>query len=874
MMEINLNDKEWELKGFWPWVPCKGTSMEIGNELMGVTEWLPATVPGGVHQDLYKAGLINNPYVDLNSLHCEWVENRWWVYRTQFQKPIIEPGDKVEIVFMGLDYEAIISMNGTLLGEHAGMYEPAVYDITELLGERDMVELQIVLKQAPDEMGQIGKTSETFTQKSRFNYKWDFSTRLVNVGIWDDVLLRVSKGYSLEEIALHSDVTTDGHGVIRVAAGVRNHHAGDSAETLDYADVRAELEVTGPNGDFVNSIQVVLDKDGFQFDIPVPTPQLWYPNGYGEQPLYQVTIRLLQDNKLLDQRVHHTGIRKLEYRQNEGSPVDALPYTFVVNGVPIYIQGANLTPLDHLYGNVTRERYEWMVHLAKQVNLNMLRIWGGGVIEKTYLYDLCDRHGIMIWQEFIQSSSGIDNKPSQKPSFLELLHKNAVAALKTRRNHVSLTVWSGGNELMSEPNRPSTYEDSNLSHLKSLVEQYDPQRLFLPTSASGPVQYITREKGVSHDVHGHWKYEGNPNHYSLYGEADHLFHSEFGVDGVSGVKSLRKFLSLQHLTPVSMRDNLVWRHHGEWWDTYDRDAELFGHFESLSQFSDASQWMQAEGLRFILEANRRRQFQNSGSIIWQLNEPWPNASCTNLVDYYMEPKMAYYWTRNAFRHCHASLDYRSLNAAAGEWMEAGIYLHQASESCEVAVEVWDTRGSLLFSQLFDTVLQNASVTKLGNVRFVVPHTYNGLFIVRLGVTQMNQVTEYNDYFFSTNDQEIYRSALQLEGAQLNVQAQDEWSYESLPGGEIGSVLVRSYMVTNEGHEAALHVRPEERTDVYWTSADDAFFTLLPGESRQVKVTCTKRNGELFVAENSASAAHQWPDIVFTSFGSIQASDKP
>ena len=253
--------------------------------------------------------------------------------------------------------------------------------------------------------------------------------------------------------------------------------------------------------------------------------------------------------------------------------------------------------------------------------------------------------GFLVWQEFIQSSSGIDNIPSQQPRFLELLAEAATHAVKTKRHHVSLTIWSGGNELTDKNGVPATYEDPNIAMLKRIVQEHDPQRLFLPTSASGPREFLSdtpENKGRNHDVHGHWVYLGIEKHYKFYGASDSLLHSEFGVDGCSAVKSLKKFLSPANLKPCSMKENLVWRHHGEWWDVYDRQRELFGENIDLKTFALGSQWVQAEGLRFIVEANRRRQWRNSGSIIWQFNEPWPNVSCTSLVDYCFEPKMAYY----------------------------------------------------------------------------------------------------------------------------------------------------------------------------------------------------------------------------------------
>jgi len=858
-MELSFREYQWFVKGFWPWVPVKGSSMEIGHELMGVTEWLPATVPGGVHQDLYQAGLIDHPYRDMNSRECEWVENRWWVYKTMFERPAL-CGSKVELVFKGLDYEAIVYLNHQWLGEHKGMYHPAVFDITEWMDRHDSFELLVVLKQAPDEMAQIGKTSETFTQKSRFNYKWDFSTRLVNVGIWDDVVLRVHQACSLENVQVSTDVD-QGAGLLHVSAEV----VCQAGEADAAAEWLLSARVLDPEGRVVATAVELLRAPAAAaaFEWNIPSPRLWYPNGYGDQPLYCVELKLLHGSAELDCYSCYTGIRKLEYVANEGSPEDALPYTFVINGKKIYIRGVNITPLDHLYGNVTESRYDWIVHLAKEAHVNMIRVWGGGIIEKPYFYELCDRHGIMIWQEFIQSSSGVDNIPSKRPEFLELLTRTAVEALRTRRNHVSLTVWSGGNELMSAANQPSTYEDENLAMLKELVAKWDPQRMFLPTSASGPVQYITADKGVSHDVHGHWKYQGNPQHYGLYGQADHLFHSEFGVDGVSALKSLRKFLSPAHRMPVSMADSLVWRHHGEWWDTYERDLHMFGRLDELATFVDCSQWIQAEGLRFILEANLRRQFRNSGSIVWQLNEPWPNASCTNLVDYYKEPKMAYYWVKKAFAPNHVSLDYGKLDYSVGETFDAAVYVHRNGDAAlaKVEAQVLDSRGVVLFAQALEGVTASNRSALAGALTFEVPATAEGLFFIRLKLEIAAAQAVENLYIFSTAAAAapVYGAALGLGPAKLDVQALGDWrpgEGMGLHGGD--EVVSKRFRVKNEGAAVALFVHPEEQTDRYWMAADRAYDTLFPGEELDIEVTCAARSGEVFGDPQARAASPFWP----------------
>lgn len=871
--EYSLSQMTWELKGFWPWVPVKGTSMEIGNELLGVTEWMLATVPGGVHYDLYRAGWIDNPYQDMNSLQCEWVENRWWVYRTCFEwKDLYLQTDTVatELICQGLDYEALIYWNGQYLGEHIGMYEPAVFDITEQLQQSERVELLIVLKHPPDEMGQIGKTSATFTQKSRFNYKWDFSTRLINIGIWDDIVLQSYHHYSLQDIQVQTGLTEQDEGWINIAGEIKQHGTNEQA-------VHIEIAILDPVGTQVVQLKYDLTATDPTFDIQslIVDPQLWYPNGYGDQPLYTIEIKLLQQNSVCDLHQCRIGIRQMEYVSNEGSPTDALPYTVRINGRKIYIRGANITPLDHLYGNVNDRRYEWLIHLAKEANMNMLRIWGGGIIEKSILYELCDIHGIMIWQEFIQSSSGIDNTPSQRPEFLDLLQRNAISALKRRRNHTSLTIWSGGNELMSAPNIPSTYDDHNLALLQQLVQQYDPQRMFLPTSASGPVQYITHEKGVSHDVHGHWKYEGNPQHYVLYGEADHLFHSEFGVDGLSHVRSLHKFLSEPYRQPTSMEDSLVWRHHGEWWDTYSRDSELFGSLDTLESFVDCSQWIQAEGLRFILDSNRSRQFNNSGSLVWQLNEPWPNVTCTNLVDYYNEVKMAYYWVKEAYAPFRASIDYRSLHYVVGENVEFPLRVvsNHASRDFTINMQLLDSTGQMLqHHSIVGTTNSDHAITPT-IFCCEIPQTADQLFYIRVQSVCGDESIADNIYPFSTRQQSIYAPALDQANVDLVVEAHDDWIHSSLSGYKHTSFWKREYTVTNQGNTVALHMYPYESTDRFWMTASEGYFTLFPGESKQIVVTCCNQAAELFPADRSIlytadddqNEQISQPQIAFASF---------
>ncbi|WP_130858976.1 glycoside hydrolase family 2 protein [Gracilibacillus phocaeensis] len=865
-MEITLKEYDWKLKGFYPWVPILSNSLETGLSLKGVTNWLPATMPGGVHYDLYRAGVINHPHNNVNSLTSEWVENRWWLYETQIPCSEIQ-GETVELVCKGLDYRARIFINDELLGIHEGMFHPAVFNVTEMVKVAESLKVHILFEHAPDEMGQIGKTSMTHTQKSRFNYKWDFSARLVNIGIWDDIFIRTSKGLRIDNLYMTSDFQ-QAKGVIRVSASVKNLGLDEAI----LPTMRWISRITDPEGQLVSTEEqnVVSGQLKYNFEIYIDEPLLWYPNGHGRQPLYFVELLLIdQHGVVYDEQTQMMGIRSLDYVTNLDSPKDALPYTFVINGKKIYIKGVNITPLDLLYGNVTNEQYEWFVYLMKKANINLVRVWGGGIIEKPLFYELCDRHGIMIWQEFIQSSSGVDSVPSKSVEFLELLEKSAVSALKERRNHVSLTVWSGGNELTDEKGNPASYKDDNIALLKHLVEHYDPSRLFLPTSASGPVEFVTLTKGVSHDVHGNWKYLGNPDHYELYGNVDHLFHSEFGVDGMSSLKSIKKFLSEDILTPRSMSDDLIWRHHGEWWDTLERDQKMFGDIYIINTFIKTSQWIQAEGLRYIVEANRRRQFRNSGSIIWQLNEPFPNVSSTSLVDYYGEIKMSYYWIRKAFAPVHVSMNYQKLDYKIGESFNGEIYVHSDSMNEEVQVKavVLDIYGEIYVEHILTEQMGMEQTNAVGRINFSVSDYPKNLFFIRVDVTSASGVQGENMYIFSTKRQQIYSSALQLQEGDLEVLPLTEWEVvqDPLTVGN-NQTVERTYLVQNIGKEVLLHIHAEEKTNDFWMESDWNYETLFPTERRQMRVRCRRKQGGGFLAEDRANSDKevQQPLVHFTS----------
>lgn len=713
---VNQKLTDFKLNAFYDYVPVISRSWETGVAFSGILPWIDAKVPGCIYSDLLRAGLIRDPYYDMQSLECEWVKDRWWVYQTKF--PLSSNAKHFRLTCKGIDYKARIGFNGQLIGEHEGMYVPFRADITSLVKAGEENELVVTLEHAPDEMGQIGYTEKTWTQKARFCYHWDWCPRMVHLGLYDDVLIEEFGDASIDERNIQPVKTGDGW-ALDCTLGITGYASCDAS--IGY--------VLSKDGQVVASADSKLSlKEGSQqvhCRLDVDSPELWYPNCHGPQPLYDLTITLTDEDGVSDQVSQRVGFRTLEYIRCDGAPEDALPYLPVINGKKIYIKGSNFVPADMMYGALTREDYRSVLEKAKEAHINLLRVWGGGLIEKEDFYDLCDEYGIMVMQEFIQSSSGVSNEPSVDPHFLELCRATAQEATRTRRNHVSLTFWTGGNELFTGAD-PVDFDHPTIRMLKDITLKNNPEVLMLPTSPSGKRKRPGLDyQGPDHDIHDEWKYGGPVNHYTRYNTADCMLHSEFGVDGMANLDTLRQAVSPAHQKVVFFNDDPVLRHHGETWDTLWRDTELFGAFapDELEAFIACSQFIQGEGLRYSLEANRRRQFQNCGSITWQFNEPWPNVSCTNVLDYYRRPKLAYWMLRDAYRPRNLSLRYDKLLWKAQEEYRAQIFVSNDLEpvpSFTLVVTVYDDEGRIAYEQTTTASAGENTSGQIGEIVLTVP----------------------------------------------------------------------------------------------------------------------------------------------------------
>lgn len=657
---------DWSTAPYYPYTPFRADNAETAVLNTAIMPNISIKVPGSLYKTLEEAGIIEDPYFEMNSLKAQWVSNHWWYYNTDIE--LHPTGQKMELVLEGIDTNAHILFNKEKIGQSDNMYVPFVFDITDLVKD-GINTIGVIIESAPDEMCQIGHTSKTFTQKARFQYKWDFCTRLIGMGLYRPAYIREYNQVRFGDWYF-KPVGTDGDAELYVSL-----HG-------EYEGLKVNVEI----GDY--KAELPVDRHGCaKTRLHVNNVRLWYPLGVGEQALYDLKLEIVKDGKTIDTATKTVGFKELVLTENDNAPVGAFNYVFTCNGEKVYVKGVNLTPFDQSCYNDPAV-VEKTLQKLRDANINLIRVWGGGVIEDEMFYNMCDRMGFMVWQEFIQSSSGIDNVPSKRPEFMVRAHATAEYATKTLRNHVSLCVWSGGNELTDENNVPSTFADMNIGMLLGVVKENSPHVVMLPTSGSGPLGHGRPDlPGENHDVHGQWLYMGPEEQYTYFNTIDSLFHSEFGVNGMSSIETLKTFLSEEHLKPTSMANDHIWRHHGDWWDTYMRDTEIFGAPETLEQQVVRSQFIQAEGLRYGVEANRRRAFENSGSIIWQANELYPNVSSTSLLDYSIEGKPVYYQIAKAFAPLNISLKYDKLIYESGEILKAEVYVTRDGKEQEVSYNV-------------------------------------------------------------------------------------------------------------------------------------------------------------------------------------------
>lgn len=663
MMIIDLNGS-WQLREAlgetWRWY-LKPKPVSAGNNVGTAASaavltpgWMRARVPSSVRGDLLRADEVPSPYIGRNSKETEWVSQRSWLYRRAVSLPRPLKSDEVALLELeAVDPCASVYIDGNLVDEVTGPFRTNFVDVTKPLADGKEHQLIIVLPPAPVSEPQVGRTGNVRIHAPRMTYGWDFCPRLVHQGIWQSV--RLSYGRIVDNGTWVSSVLGADCASGKIDVHVRMHGVPGQ---------RMNIDVSLNGRKVASAADVVADDDGCvatEIVHEVSNPELWWPYGFGDQRLYRVELQVGGDS-LWSRKI---GFRSAQWKQNPGAPQDSEPYNLYINGSYVRLTGWNWAPVDALYGEIDRKRIANLLKLVRNSGAHLLRVWGGGLIETQDFYDLADELGILVWQEFSQSSSGMQSAPSESPEFVELMRSAVRDAVRERGYHASLVMWGGGNELDKNGVPLRTEDSPALLAMSEELKILDPARRWVSTSPTGPVFHnrldvIAKRPGDLHDVHGPWEHQGLVDHYHLYNAGTCLAHTEFGVEGMSSQRQFKALIP-GDLRPLD-RTNPLMRHLGEWWNNAQLVRKAFGGRlvdakgqDDVEAIRRGSQLLQATGLEYAVESDLRREPHCSMVLPWQLAESYPNAWCTSAIEYYGDIKPSYQAVRRAFEERRVSL---------------------------------------------------------------------------------------------------------------------------------------------------------------------------------------------------------------------------
>ncbi|MGC1213730.1 MAG: glycoside hydrolase family 2 TIM barrel-domain containing protein [Micromonospora sp.] len=638
--------------------------------------WWPASVPGSVVTDLWRAGELRNPYRGRGSRAAEWTGHRSWVYRRTVELPALADDEWGVLEFDGIDPAASVFWDGRPLGRVPGSYAPGRFAIPADAADAGPHRVAVVVDPVPASQPQVGRTELVRVHRPRMNEGWDFCPRFPHQGIWRDVRLAVGPVH-LASVAVTTRLDGHCHGTVRLTAMLEV--ADDRPVPVDLALLDAGGRVVAERRDRVDGGTV----RELRLDLDVPRPELWWPRGFGAATVYTTRLRLSGGAEPAWSGT--VGFRRATLVANAGAPSSARPYTAVVNDRVVPLHGWNWVPADAQYGAVEPHRVRHLVGLAARSGTRLLRVWGGGLIETEEFYDACDRAGLLVWQEFSQSSSGLQSAPATDGDFVRLMTAEAAAVVPARAHHPSLLIWGGGNELDLDGVPLDEERSPVLAALRDAVRRLDPGRAWLPTSPSGPafhhrLDVIAAAPEDQHDVHGPWEHQGLRHQHTLANAGSCLAHTEFGVEGMTNRRALDELLPDGDRWPAD-RTNPAYRHLGDWWNNEPLVQASFGHrLTDLDALLRASQLLQATGLAYAVEADRRRFPYCSLVLPWQLNESYPNAWCTSCVDHRGDPKPAFHAVTRAFAPRRVTVRVPTavwagedrLTAQAWVWAEQGV----------------------------------------------------------------------------------------------------------------------------------------------------------------------------------------------------------
>ncbi|MCH6259310.1 hypothetical protein MLD52_22340 [Puniceicoccaceae bacterium K14] len=595
-------------------------------------DWHTATVPGCVHRDLLQHSLIPNPFWAQNEEQVQWVGQADWEYEASFEaNAAICQETKIELVCQGLDTLSTLRLNGQVIGTSNNMFLARSFDISpyikvgkNLLTLRfDSAEKAVQTirpEHTPrDIMDPVGGCTRIRKQQAQFG--WDWGPRLVSAGIYAPIQIEASSHPRIANARI-AQIHQKNNVTLAITPELRNLRVLPNG--YEWA-----VKITH-NEEIVASEKFPKSKETSDLEVQIKNPNLWWPNGQGEQPLYSLRLELQKDGLIIDQWIRRIGLRTIEHRRQNDSWGES--FQFVVNGRPIFAKGANWIPAHSLVGGLKRDDFLPLLQSAAASYMNMIRAWAGGVYEQEAFYDICDELGLLVWQDFMFACTLY---PGDKP-FLDSVKEEAVYQVSRLRHRACLALWCGNNELESHnaaelenKNTKAAYNAVFRKILPNAVKQYDGTTAYWRCSPSQSERPGVRDRYKSGNAH-FWQVWFARKPAQAYEEHIFRFVSEFGMQSFPSLATAKTFLPTDQINAFSPAFEAHQKNPAGNSIILDYVFRRYRYARDYSSLAYLSQLNQAYCIQIGVEHYRRQQPRCSGALYWQLNDCWPGASWSSI----------------------------------------------------------------------------------------------------------------------------------------------------------------------------------------------------------------------------------------------------
>jgi beta-mannosidase len=599
---------------------------------------IAATVPGCVHTDLLAAGQIPDPFYRDNETALQWIGQADWVYTRQFSAgPELLRVRRVVLRCEGLDTLATVIINGQPAGRADNMFRTWEFDVKGLLvAGANIIEIRfqspeayiakmhakraLIAWTAPNEM-----PGRSYIRKEPCSFGWDWGPALPSFGIWRAIQI-VGYDARLKDVLVEQDHSKRGRVGLAVSVAADGRAGVRARSTLSLAG-----KVVAQGEGAVNS-----GNKGAPVELQVKSPKLWWPNGMGAQPLYDLTVELLSaDGLTLDRQAKRIGLRTLRLERTKDAWGQS--FQFVANGVSFFAKGANWIPADSFVTRLTREHYRRLLQDAAAVHMNMVRVWGGGIYEEDAFYDLCDELGLCVWQDFMFACASY---PAFDADFTASVKAEAQDNVRRIRHHASLALWCGNNEIEAMLHTRVAKGETDWKEydilfnklLPAVVRKLDPQRDYWPSSPHSLGKARTCNVPTNGDAHLWGVWHGREP-FEWYRGCEHRFNSEFGFQSFPAPATVESYTEprdrnitsfiMEHHQRSGIGNTVIMQYMLDWF-RLPRDFDM-----TLT----LSQILQGMGVKYAVEHWRRSMPRGMGTLYWQLNDCWPVASWSS-VDYF------------------------------------------------------------------------------------------------------------------------------------------------------------------------------------------------------------------------------------------------